>query len=53
MLSYDYALRPTETELDGGSSARHPSREKQLQTIHESMERIGQGRKLQGHGTLL
>lgn len=45
MLSYNYTLEPPATESDGGSSAGHPSKEKQLEVIHGSMETIGKASK--------
>lgn len=52
MLSFDYTLKPPETQLDGGSSASHPSEKQQLQDFHALMERIGQGSKLYCHWCL-
>lgn len=46
MLSYEYTLKPPETEQDGGLVRDHPSEEEQLQAIHKIMDRIGEGRKL-------
>lgn len=45
MLSYKCTLEPPETGRDGESSVSHPSKEKQLETIHQEMETIGKASK--------
>lgn len=52
MLSFDYTLKPPETDRDGGSSASHPSEKQQLQAFHDLMGKVGQGSKLYYHGCL-
>lgn len=53
MLSFYYTLQPPKTEIGDGRSPHHPNEVEQLQMIHESMEKIGQGSELHLHEMLL